>query len=345
MNTSKPFLTSMIETTTFNHDSHDTGYQTNSGNCGNGSTSSNSAQSSSNPSMMIMDTTNNNNTNLTGAEYLMTTTNYAPVAKSRSSKTIEVDSAYGEEFKENQSSLKMNLAVKKADLTSLKNDLKRFIANSSKRQLNLDLAKPSIQYRLEKSNKSLCQDDNTKFLKIKKNSISLNSLENIIGIESCDNFKISSNSYFKPIKTVVSDVPSSQKQNPRKVNFIKSKSGLEQNRPTAFMAFKSSNETDLQCMSESVDYSSDISMHTLNSSNVKPGLIELDDMEKLIKKKHELDSLYMDQSILQNKITPSDYAKSVISKAKQDLDALELYIQKTTNQSNIPIASCQNLSH
>lgn len=36
MNTSKPFLTSMIETTTFNHDSHDTGYQTNSGNCGNG---------------------------------------------------------------------------------------------------------------------------------------------------------------------------------------------------------------------------------------------------------------------------------------------------------------------
>lgn len=158
--------------------------------CFKGSTSSNSAQSSSNPSMMIMDTTNNNNTNLTGAEYLMTTTNYAPVAKSRSSKTIEVDSAYGEEFKENQSSLKMNLAVKKADLTSLKNDLKRFIANSSKRQLNLDLAKPSIQYRLEKSNKSLCQDDNTKFLKIKKNSISLNSLENIIGIGKCSRINI-----------------------------------------------------------------------------------------------------------------------------------------------------------
>ena len=170
-NTSKPLMTSIIETTTntFNQDSQDTGYQTNSViNCGNGSTSSNSAQSSSNPSMMNMDTTNNNH-NLTSNEIISKVT-VTPM-------NIEL---YLEE-KENKAiskNIQETITAKKADLTNLKSDLKKFIAGSSKRQLNSSHTKTNGK---SLNNKSLYSPCNSKGLKIKKNSISLNSLENILG--------------------------------------------------------------------------------------------------------------------------------------------------------------------
>ena len=107
---SKPFLTSMIETTTntFNQDSQDTGYQTNNAI----STSNNSAQSSSNPSMMIMDTTNNNNNNnnnLTNSDITSNCIFSSVVAgnkKSVNSTPINID-MYAENEKENESSLIM----------------------------------------------------------------------------------------------------------------------------------------------------------------------------------------------------------------------------------------------
>ena len=104
---SKPFLTSMIETTTntFNQDSQDTGYQTNNAI----STSNNSAQSSSNPSMMIMDTTNNNNNNLTKSDITSNCIFSSVVAgnkKSVNSTPINID-MYAENEKENESSLIM----------------------------------------------------------------------------------------------------------------------------------------------------------------------------------------------------------------------------------------------
>lgn len=49
--------------------------------------------------------------------------------------------------------------------------------------------------------------------------------------------------------------------------------------------------------------SSDVSMSTLNNSNAKA--TDLDECEQLIIKKHELDSLYIDQSLLMNKVAPS----------------------------------------
>ncbi len=281
----------MIETTT------DTGYQTNNGTCGNGSTSINSAQSSSNPSIMIMDTTNSNNNNVNCSDINSMLTFNRMIKTSNAAMSIGI-----EDFKENNhcgsNVVEKSLATKKADLLNLKNSLKSFIAASSKRPLNSNDRNKSL----------LCQPNSSTKAK-NPNSISLNSLENIIKHEPfTENFN--SSSHFKPIKNAAI----SQAINPRKVNFIKSKSGLEQQdknndyRPPSCKMYKSRSETGERLINEEqpVTCSSDISMCTLNNSNVRSvSIYELDDDEKMVKKKHELDSQYMDQSILLNKITPS----------------------------------------
>lgn len=339
------FLTSMIETTTntFNQDSQDTGYQTNSGICG--STNNNSAQSSSNPSMMIMDTTNNNNNhnNLTNSDITSnclfgsavvgannTNTNKKKVVNNATPMNIEMHS---ENEKENDSrhypsldssSLLETLANKQSDLNHLKNNLKSFIANSTKRPKNLDVKSVYC-------NKSLYSQPSTKSLKTKKNSISLNSLEKIIQVEplnASETLKInfSANSHFKPIKSTKSlndstnSAHNNNNSNNRKqhnnqqlhrVNFIKHKSdGIIQK-----LNLESTSLTNGSGIHEPLVSSCDISMSTLNNSNstnwrtgqsclIESGL-DLDDTEMLTKKKHELDSLYMDQSLLLNNIAPS----------------------------------------
>ncbi len=288
LNTSKPFLTSLIETTT------DTGYQTNNGTCGNGSTSINSAQSSSNPSMMIMDTTSNNNTNNVNSIDINSMLAFNRLIKTKNPAiSIEI-----EDTKENNH--EKSLAAKKADLLNLKNSLKSIIATSSKRPFNSSDVNKSL---VSSQPKSSIKNKNKN-----SNSISLNSLENII---QPFRDKFNSSSHFKPIKKA----SVSQAVNPRKVNFIKSKSSIEEpdknsdDRPPLCKLYKSRSETGSRLVNEEqlAMCSSDISMCTLNNSNIKSvSIYELDDDEKLVKKKHELDSQYMDQSILMNKITPSE---------------------------------------
>lgn len=330
---SKPNLTSMIETTTntFNQDSQDTGYQTNSGICGNGSTSSNSAQSSSNPSIMIMDTTQNNN-NLTNSDIL--TNCIFNNKKSIDLTPMNVD-AYCDEKENNSNSILENICSKKTDLNSLKNNLKAFISSLPKQTFSLDM-KSNVK---SKNNKSLYNQSNIKSLKNKKNSISLNSLENIIQIEpSSENFKInfSPHSHFKPIKTG-STYPDNtmrcknssvlQKHNIYKdtkvCKLYKSNSEIIQNNKQGFNLVN--NDEFMSCDSMSMSTS------ILNNSKT----IELNDNEKLIKKKHELDSLYMDQSILMNRLAPSEYARNVISKAKNDLNLLENLLRTDRSSNNL----------
>lgn len=118
--------------------------------------------------MMNMDTTNNIH-NLTSNE-IIAKVSVTPM-------NIEL---YLEE-KENKAisqNIQESITAKKADLNSLKSDLKKFISGSSKRQLSTSYNKANGK---SVNNKSLYSPSNSRSLKIKKNSISLNSLENILG--------------------------------------------------------------------------------------------------------------------------------------------------------------------
>ena len=87
-----------------------------------------------------------------------------------------------------------SLANKQSDLNHLKNNLKAFIANSTKRPKNLDV-------KSSYCNKSLYSQQSARSLDTKKNSLSLNSLEKIIQIEpSPSKITFSARSCFKPIR-------------------------------------------------------------------------------------------------------------------------------------------------
>lgn len=293
--------------------------------------------------MMIMDTTNNNN-NITN-NCIFASTDGNTKKKSVNSATPMNIEMYSENEKENDSSrhyashdsssLLETLVSKQSDLNNLKNNLKTFIANSSKRPKNLDVKSVYC-------NKSLYSQPSTKSLKTKKNSISLNSLEKIIQVEPQINF--SANSHFKPIKPTKSlnDSTNSCQNNKKpcnqqlhRVNFIKHKSDGVYTSNSEIIQKLNLESTSLTNEGPGLVVSScDVSMTTLNNSNLRAGGggLDLDDTEMLIKKKHELDSLYMDHSILMNKIAPSEYAKNVITKAKRDLDIFETYLEtKTSN--------------
>ena len=144
MNISKPLLTTMnsiIETTsTFNQDSQDTGYQTNSANCGN---------ASYNPSMMCMDTTGNNEMSSNCLNFISLNKLSGDILQIRPKKTESVEH------------------VEECD-----NALKPIDNNrntSGKRPLNLDLKNALIVLSRKSANK----------IRTKKTSVSLNSLENI----------------------------------------------------------------------------------------------------------------------------------------------------------------------
>ena len=111
-------------------------------------------------------------------------------------------------------------------------------------------------------------------------------------------------SYFKPIKSLkIADAAASSRQT-KKVNFVKSKTTTSL-QPSAF-AFAANNTNKYAVKDHLLEdlnldvYNTDVSMTILNNSNSnKP------DFDFHLKQKHELDALYMEKSLLLNKISPS----------------------------------------
>ena len=159
-----------------------------------------------------------------------------------------------------------SLANKQSDLNHLKNNLKAFIANSTKRPKNLDV-------KSSYCNKSLYSQPSARSLDTKKNSLSLNSLEKIIQIEpSPSKITFSARSCFKPIRPASLNDSTNSKavRYTHKVNFIKCKSeGMNKSSSETVqkMNLESTTLTNGSFGHEALVNSCDISMTTLNNSN------------------------------------------------------------------------------
>lgn len=241
---SKPFLLTtmnsmMSETTTntFNQDSQDTGYQTNSVVNGSNSNTTTNTNIPINPSM-IMDMTN-------------------------------------------------DISTYPTDYSNKEN------YNSNKKRPSLDMKKS--------------HSTNTKIIK-KKNSISLNSLENINPIESSTpeilKFSFNSKSSFKPI---VSSSTIWQQQsdlvNRKRVNFAKSKTTSFNLMPRQIsvkklVAFNNEDFGDVSMLSTTNNNSNLIFYSDSVNSNKNDELFS--------KTKDQFDSMFVEQSIQMNKISPSN---------------------------------------
>lgn len=385
-NNTKMKINSIIETTTntFNQDSHDTGYQTTSANCGaNGSSSnssnSNSAQSSANPSMMIMDTTANykqiqHNFNSIPSSSSMIINpksnsifenmfiNFQVVGNVTTNTITSTPMSLGEDEIMNPPNTgeTSNTAYKfipsfphqPGMITSteyiseivqphsdlflntnklIKNNISSTESNNLyKRPLNIDLKKSFNNSKSYATNTTSSTDDkktnNTKF----KKSSSI-SLENIQPVESSTPEKFKSNlSQLKlktnePLKSNRKSDETNYKTSPSKTRLNKS-NRLNKGANVSFSKnISSSNLMNSQSIinksSEDVNMSigngsyinkstDNLDSQNINKSNNILKSIELTNLtnyqSQLMIKKYELDSSYMDHSILmKNKISPS----------------------------------------
>lgn len=319
---SKPFLLTtmnsmMSETTTntFNQDSQDTGYQTNSVVNGSNSTTNTNIMMNTNtcnPSMMIMDLTNNQNELTNNYLFLSSTSLSSSQQKFKTNLTTNTVT----------SSTPMNIEDDNTNNNTNNNN------NEKENHFKATYKRPSLDLKQQQATSTT-----SKNLKIKKNSVSLNSLENIKPLEASTpevlKFSFNSNSLFKPIvsarpnKTnneLIKPMTSSTTNN-RKVNFIKSKTFnlarlnanyLNTNKmlvkePVVLLATNSANQNvnnnndnDVSMLSNSsnlVFFSESINENTNSNTSSNTDLI---------RKKNQLDSIYVEQSILMNKISPSN---------------------------------------
>jgi len=289
-------LTSMMSettTNTFNQDSQDTGYQTTSvvnGSNGSNTTTSNMNSNNTNnnvnnPSIITMDMTQNNNEFTNNCLFLSSTSTSLSTSNHKRLFNPSTSNSKLITNKLVTSSTPMNIEIEDEQLQNKENSI----------QTNKAIKRPSLDLNNKKENLN-----NNKTEKMKKNSVSLNSLENIKPIEAStpqmlkySSFNYSnSKSSFKPVNksTTTTATTTSLLDQKKKVNFYKSKT----------ISFEPTSQQVLFNF-----YNNDVSMSS--STNTSNLMFSTDAVinDDLIIKKNEIDSIYVEQSILMNKISPS----------------------------------------
>ena len=272
--------------------------------------------------------------------------------------------------KPSSNNLIFNFNLPKLANLNTNNNINKEIKNNSSskpltnKNLNSNNTKLNTSSTLAKSHSNNSQNNR------KKASISLNSLENIKPVESSTPEKLKQSITSFKLKLKSSILSSQNELSHNNINTIKSKStnfvksktsgnlvsnSLKQkksSKSSSKASFSSTNlitDEYLDCneyeddaymsFNNTSSYSNDQQLinNKKKSSSQQVMTISCEDLSKnpqLMLKKYELDSSYMDQSILMNKISPSEYARSVLDRAKKYLNESNKYLESESNLQN-----------
>jgi hypothetical protein len=109
---------------------------------------------------------------------------------------------------------------------------------------------------------------------------------------------------------------------------IKSTANPEEEEDDAYMSFNNSPCSNILKSNNCINI---LNNQKFNSNTMTTSM----SCNDFLAKKYEIDSSYMDQSILMNKMSPSEYARNVLEKAKHDLnDSIKYTLSENLNTSN-----------